>query len=658
MYGAGIVGAHGYDYSVDIRTELDRLKTQFASDDLPQLHSGIVVPQQHQPYFSGSLVPAVGADSFVVGSSGLVLPRGSEPSPMDYIGTYITATEYLETELPDEVTALLLIDIMLKQQPLIELLQDLVGFGRLLFRPLHMESLAANFGSCLTLEARSRLTALLRSSQEGKRHLLARQPLLHAMRLVLTTVESNENERKYPPGVAAMLLTHAVAVLLGRDAEEASGQIAGMDESLVMELVRNGVLNQSQDTFALLDRHWRLWTKYDDRARIYPPRLPLKELFREATGLCFEDGQALGLALLANAQVWEPGKPLFVDPNFSTRIASSTKEEFFRLISRSQEDFAMSLKGWQSHWDFLEFEKFPVARLPQGLLVLDEQFLLERITDGLYWFIFDYERNSFGPQAMTNWTQTYGELVELLVEDSVADMAPPELTGGSNYYTEEDIGQAYPGKVCDAAVHFGSVLVMFEVVSGRLQTKTRIGGSVEHFRTDTEKLVVKKARQLDEASTSFLENQVALAGFENPSVRVVPVVVVGSGYPLNPSTAAFVDELLKSEDLLSDARVMPLCLIDLEEVEMLEGMRERGISPPDLLMGWKRSPLAALPLKNYVLSSLSGTNASGRERPRRMKSAVDDVFRSLLSRLGVQPVRKPSWPRKLRRMSVGGQKFQ
>ena len=104
-----------------------------------------------------------------------------------------------------------------------------------------------------------------------------------------------------------------------------------------------------------------------------------------------------------------------------------------------------------------------------GVIVLDEQMLWRRCTSGLFWNVHDALKQSSEREA--EWFRTaFGAMVEELVETSLRRLAPIDLAGGSNYYTEDDLESAYgPGVPrCDAIVDVGGALLFVEVVSGRL----------------------------------------------------------------------------------------------------------------------------------------------------------------------------------------------
>lgn len=168
--------------------------------------------------------------------------------------------------------------------------------------------------------------------------------------------------------------------------------------------------------------------------------------------------------------------------------------------------------------------------------------------------------------------------------------------------------RSYPGtkkrknKVGDAAVDYGDYFLLFEVTGGQPVVDTRMTGDPAKFEDDTEKLVLEEAEQLHAACELLLANQKQLTGYDPPvNRRIVPVLVVGGGYPSDALSRSHVDEVLAKKGWLQHDAIEPLCVLDLSEVEMLESLHEIRKNPGWLLARWKRSGLRNVGFKNFVL---------------------------------------------------------
>jgi len=79
------------------------------------------------------------------------------------------------------------------------------------------------------------------------------------------------------------------------------------------------------------------------------------------------------------------------------------------------------------------------------VVVLDEPFLLEAVTTGLYWRVSDHARMS-DPEAWRAWSVAYAEMIEALAEELVEALAPTLLDRSSAFFTKEDIKAAFATK--------------------------------------------------------------------------------------------------------------------------------------------------------------------------------------------------------------------
>jgi hypothetical protein len=258
---------------------------------------------------------------------------------------------------------------------------------------------------------------------------------------------------------------------------------------------------------------------------------------------------------------------------------------------------------------------------------------------GLYWDVHDYLAATAGDAARQQWTQAWGDVVEAMVEDEMAPHAPPVLDGGRSIWTEDNLAAAYgaSSKRADMVIDAGLAFVSLDVVSSQLTTATRIDGDAESFKKDLQKLVFKKAHQLDETAKNLIGDESLLTGLvPDPRRPVYPVVVVGSSFARHPVVARYIEEYITNNDLLAHALIKPLSVIDITEVEMLEGLVARGHGISELLDGWHRSGIESMSLRNYLLERFPWE--PGLFRSPRMQDHVTKAFDGIISRLDLAPV--------------------
>lgn len=613
--------------------EFERLFTEAEPEELRRYLAAI---RTDRPYIPGSTVPLL-HKPFSAGPGGLFRPPGSAPAPIDYVSSYLTLGEYITVPILGDASAAVEAATaqLLEQHPPEEMMKALAMLDYATHEKEMADQIQQGFAARLKPEVRTRLVTAI-SSSDGPRAFLGRQGVLAAMRLVLTRDPPAPPSGRIDPMTAAILLVHAVSWGLNeRDDLPAGEELApGVSAGFAMEILRNLVFYETDDEYSVIDRQLRLWRHYGSRRKRDPARAAAADLLEEATGLAVEDLLALGFACYSHAGTWGPGKPLLINRSLGVGMDPAKVKRFLDIVAADMKTLSAELADTATTWDFLPFERHPILDLPDGLLILDPGFLFERFTTGLYWLVHDHERDHLGDAARRAWTQAYGEMVERLVEDMLRPLAPRILGGGQTFFTEEDFERAFGGKTADAGIDFGADFCLFEVVSGFLHTETRLRGNVDQFKKDVERFVLKKARQLHETATQLLRDESPLTGLrDHEGRRVMPVIVVGGGWPNEPFTSMYVVDHVKGEGLFQDARIAPLAIIDIPEVEMLEGVQEhRGWTPADLLREWKSSGLATVSFRNFLMKKLGGAFGP-KLRPSRMEAQVNQAFNDMIARL-------------------------
>src|SRR5581483_9336060 len=129
-------------------------------------------------------------------------------------------------------------------------------------------------------------------------------------------------------------------------------------------------------------------------------------------------------------------------------------------------------------WQMLPLQRRPLLRIEDEIIVLDEPFLLDAITDGLYWRVFDY-LETVSMKQRDQWAGEYGKhVIEPFAEELVKQIAPVIIGGPSPYFEEEDIKSAYKVKKgitpphTDAGIEFPNGVVLFEVVKKPMSVPT------------------------------------------------------------------------------------------------------------------------------------------------------------------------------------------
>jgi hypothetical protein len=345
----------------------------------------------------------------------------------------------------------------------------------------------------------------------------------------------------------------------------------------------------------------------------------------------------MGFAAWAHTMNREPGEPVLMSLDYfgSTAMAPEKVERFLHVVGATAEELRTELEGRTGHYDFLPMQSKPILKTKDGLFVMDGGYLLDRFTKGLYWVVHDYLKFDLKDEdRRARWSEAHAEMVEKMVEDKLRATAPG-LFGSPEraFYGEENFRKAYGGRACDAGIDYGDRFVLFEIVDRQLSHGTRVEGKVESFKTDTERAVVTKCRQLDATAQAVLKDPGRLTKSPPaPSMKVVPVLVIAGGYPSDPISRSYAEELVEGMGLLKSEHIEKLAIITLPEVEMLEALAKTRQNHAGITTDWKASGLRNSSLRNYLTRRFGGEHE--KLRPKRMEGQIEELFDELETRLG------------------------
>jgi hypothetical protein len=478
------------------------------------------------------------------------------------------------------------------------------------------------------------------------RRFLARQPVLRAMRLVLTApAPQGEPDQRIAALLtsadhlmAAVTLVHLTADTLSQPRPEGAARFGGTTESLAIEIICNQIFNEPHDAGGMVSRTWALWTRHGaglQRQKL--AKSPL-ELLNEATDLELAELLAMGFACWAMTQADRVDGPIRINPFTLVKLPRETVERFLALFSSSLEGLASSLHASALPWQMLPLQTRPLLRVgDEEVVVLDEPFLLEAITTGLYWRVSDFVRSG-DPKAWKPWSVAYAEMVEALGEELVEALAPKLVDGSSTFFTEESIKAAFKTKRVtppniDAGVDFGDSVVLFEIVNKPMSLEAR-SGNLTAFKDDVDQAVLIKAEQLD-GTAALLRRTPQPPGspLKKPATKVFPIVVCATHFPFNPLTRNYVEACLRAKGILQDAGIQPLAVIDLDELESCASLA-KTVRPPELLARWLASPYAKGSLTLFLWATYGGHQLG---RPNVIAASLREGLDAILPLLDIKP---------------------
>jgi hypothetical protein len=181
-----------------------------------------------------------------------------------------------------------------------------------------------------------------------------------------------------------------------------------------MGMVANGLFHSYERSDVLLARTRMLWNTYG--AQIDLGKLKLRarplDLLWEATGLDFEEIAALTLAYYGYIRALQPGGLPGVNAFAGIEISRDTVETYLGSFASTLDELAAWLEACPGSWQMLPILERPLLRIGEVILVLDEQYLMQRATQGLYWFVHEHERDLDGERGWKQWNGAYANMVE------------------------------------------------------------------------------------------------------------------------------------------------------------------------------------------------------------------------------------------------------
>jgi hypothetical protein len=261
-----------------------------------------------------------------------------------------------------------------------------------------------------------------------------------------------------------------------------------------------------------------------------------------------------------------------------TGLSQELFDRFLKARARTLEEFRIELNkdGLISQATFSEelkrrsflieslnvFRKYPLFRLDtERVVMLDVQFVVELLTSGVYWSIYD----GLPQNKRETFKQLWGRMFELYAVDLLAQFYPP-MSGMLSADVNYSEGQI------DALLDFGPYVLVIEIKSSLLTEPAKRSADKESFLKDFRRKFVeneqgkpKAIKQLSSASRAILAGTIKTAKMDGPPV-IYPIFI--SDEPVLEATFmnAFFNEEFQKEGI-NDGKVRPLTVMSIDELE-------------------------------------------------------------------------------------------
>ncbi|UOX90246.1 hypothetical protein MUY14_06360 [Amycolatopsis sp. FBCC-B4732] len=554
-------------------------------------------------YFRGTAVQVLGSRWRLV-QSGLIIPEymAQLPAPLDQVLTYLDPDEIFGYTPPvaflHEQVRRLTVEMIIVNVAAILAVFRKPGAKR--------NQVDKRFASMWFSEpTKTRVLNLLRDPSRG----LVVPQALYALIQCSMRFSGDSLLPGVTPGnfIAASLVINAYLDNDSVDLEE--GQIIDdVPGGLGREMISNQLFNSGIDEVNILARFYRMWLQMSTESDTHPEVLNLEEGYREIVGIELRDVLAIGLVLFSSCVNEKPVLDVAYLKGIPWEDARLQKVLDFMAIDIPglRGEILGEIARASTTWSFGSLSRYPVVKLWNGsIVVIDSTLLLPRFFGWLPVFDIKFNARSKQHKALADkLVQSLRRLSERYVAE-VLDSLASSLEGLQRVYHDEHLKQAYSAKgvkVADAAIDYGTSWVVVEVTTSQLKRESVYGVSDQAVVEDLMKLV-GEVEQIDSTIRSLRHDEQKLTGFKVDTKRTFyPLLVTTEGFPVNPISLTLVRKYVEDAGLLAGDDVAPLEIVDVIELEIVEGVQEAG-GPglAELLEQKRNASLWRSSLRDYIL---------------------------------------------------------
>jgi hypothetical protein len=462
------------------------------------------------------------------------------------------------------------------------------------------------------------------------------QQLVHMARLVVLHADRRppdefDQRKLFPEWVTCLI---AVSDLL-----DAGLEVEDHDARLAWE-IRQSELNHHAEMLATTAIHHELYSV------LWPQLRPegwveVERAFHSVTGMSIADYFMIGSTVMArflNFANSGQGSPMIAPDAYfaSSHVDPSVPQAFFDFTGRDVDGLRSELLAEEEMYGVttygsLTFERYPLVEAQPGIfLPTSAASLHRRITQGVFHVLAEAAESE--GRDRRHYVSAFGEVFQSLVEDAVrrgeaarSEHAAP-ITADVPYG-----GRSNRRRSSDVIIAYERNPVFIEVVSGPLNAATTTRGDLTTFRTDLQRLVLEKAKQLNRCIEDFLAGAFAIEGTDpGTTYRVWPVILTSHPFPHGDTIIEEVRDALRAKNYLCQDKVGELAVVSAEDLFFCEGHMEQGRTLLSLLRSWTSGPGANRPFKNELIALGGGRAPSSSYFERRFAEASAEYMSKVI----------------------------
>jgi hypothetical protein len=373
--------------------------------------------------------------------------------------------------------------------------------------------------------------------------------------------------------------------------------------------VQNGAYNSKRAPMGEIARAQEIYVRIarDRDLAQHDKYCPLDEWVVEDYGLTLEEQMTLGFALAAMSHAWEDeweaGTRCYIAPNVVDDLFvklgwEARQDRALRLIAADRETLKAEFEELGDSPEQIVWETRPLMRYPflrcenGGLILLSPRAIQSWLTEGVHYRLLGSAQKRAAGDKKRRLSRQYTAFAGVLLEHYVLDLLRSSYgerpIGGGRVYGEQPYGRKGKAMTSDVVIDLGLDLVLFEISVSRLRADTLQIGSPKQVEEDLDRMLIAKVKQLDGCIGALIKGTGQIPA-DAPEVdmsrieRIWPVIVTAGNITQNGVLWQFIEA--GTQGLLQQAKVQPLTILDLEDLEQLAGFIEAGHDLPQILAG-------------------------------------------------------------------------
>ncbi len=395
---------------------------------------------------------------------------------------------------------------------------------------------------------------------------------------------------------------------------------------LLATAYRYSFYNHSENFGTAIGRFWAMMTKGLDAARERYSRqfFDLRSEFENAFGFSILQMLAQGVGIQTHfnktyRQFVEAGESFAIGERYFQYVKSKdvlrTVHLIFRYLSLplSKHIEAMRKTGatadaFQEPLEIFSLYDRPMVELRDGVYIpLDLEFVRQRMTDGVYWAVFNHLKAEGREKDLDRLRSSFGHVAEWYA----AEILRSTFSHGGSLWLDWD-GDFSPAEniaVPDAVIREEDTLFFVEVTASALPPQAAVSCDPQIIEDGLTRLWFGKGEgrksakilQLYRAIAAFKEGRLSIRGVDPEQISsVIPMLVSLRHLPLFAPLRGWYDKIIQKNGV-PESFTNDLQFLNLEELELLASARVHRTDWKSIFRNKNESEYKFSSLNNFLI---------------------------------------------------------